>query len=358
MNKIILKALSCFSLISLLSCESKTEYCIEGNIDSLEGWIYLELDSRIKDSVFVNDGSFRFEGVQKTEVSGKITNNHSLFVYLIPDTKEIKINGSMEDWTTIKVTGSPMTDKNIMISDELNKICENVFQFKGETRDSLYKSYKNEIKKVISENKDNVIGVLLLERNAYYLGPEQVIEVGLNLSHDMQEMQTFKDCKSVAEKQISTRAGNKFIDFQLNDTIGNSVSLSDILGKEKLVYLDFWGSGCRPCIRTFPRLKEIYDKYSPLGFEVVGVSLDENEWAWKNMINKQQLPWINLSSLQGWTCPVAADYGVTWIPKGFLINSEGIIVKDNIYPEPLISVLDSIYGVNIGETLIDRGGKD
>ena len=143
----------------------------------------------------------------------------------------------------------------------------------------------------------------------------------------------------------------------MNDTIGNSVSLSDILGKEKLVYLDFWGSGCRPCIRTFPRLKEIYDKYSPLGFEVVGVSLDENEWVWKNMINKQQLPWINLSSLQGWTCTVAVDYGVTWIPKGFLINSEGIIVKDNIYPESLISVLDSIYGVNIGETLIDLGIK-
>ena len=336
----------------------RSEYCIEGNIDSLEGWVYLDLRYGVKDSVFVNDGRFIFKGALETPTTGEIYNTNRLFLFLIPDSKEIKISGSMEDPTSIKVTGSPLTDKRKIKSDELDVVLSKVYEFTGEKRDSLLIIYNKEFKRVIYENKDNLVSLMLLIEHSYYQEPEHLVEFGQVLSSEMRKSPIYQNIKSVAEKQIITKAGNKFTDIQVNDTIGNAVSLSDILGKEKLVYLDFWASWCGPCIRKLPELKEIYNKYSPQGFEIFAVSLDDNEDAWKNMINKHQLPWINLSSLDGWKCPAAVNYGISMIPKGFLINSEGIIIKDNINPESLVSVLDSIYGVNIGETLTDRGVKD
>jgi peroxiredoxin len=62
--------------------------------------------------------------------------------------------------------------------------------------------------------------------------------------------------------------------FELPDLDGNSVRLSDYLGKD-VVFLDFWASWCQPCHAEMPHLQTLYDKYRDRGFIVLGIAMDD-----------------------------------------------------------------------------------
>jgi peroxiredoxin len=62
-------------------------------------------------------------------------------------------------------------------------------------------------------------------------------------------------------------------DFQLETLTGETVRLSDHLGKE-VVLVDFWATFCEPCLASMPHLDALYKKYKDKGFVVFGVSID------------------------------------------------------------------------------------
>src|SRR5450755_741832 len=51
------------------------------------------------------------------------------------------------------------------------------------------------------------------------------------------------------------------------------LSLGDLKGK--VVLVDFWGTFCEPCKKSFPKLQDLYTKYSASGLRIVGISEDE-----------------------------------------------------------------------------------
>ena len=72
----------------------------------------------------------------------------------------------------------------------------------------------------------------------------------------------------------------------------------------------------------------MYDKYHDKGFEVISISLDDKRDNWLQAIATHQLPWIQVSSLQGWKCPVVQKYRVSAVPAMFLLDAEGRIVSN------------------------------
>jgi peroxiredoxin len=56
---------------------------------------------------------------------------------------------------------------------------------------------------------------------------------------------------------------------------GRSISLKRLRGK--VVIVDFWGTFCEPCKKSFPKLQELNAKYSDSGLEIVAISEDEAE---------------------------------------------------------------------------------
>ncbi len=128
--------------------------------------------------------------------------------------------------------------------------------------------------------------------------------------------------------------------IELPDSSGQTLTLSDIKGKYTLI--DFWASWCGPCLLQIPDLKESYAAFHDKGFEIVGVSVDNNAKRWKKSINKYDMAWPQISDLKGWGSEAAADYNVTFIPFNVLIDSEGKIIAKNLHSKALKKKLSEL----------------
>lgn len=109
------------------------------------------------------------------------------------------------------------------------------------------------------------------------------------------------------------------------DLEGNPISLAEYRGK--VVLLDFWAVWCGPCLGEIPRIKRVYEKYHDNGFEVIGVSMDEDEAVLRAYIHENEMPWRHIFDGQRWSGHLVEQYGVRSIPAPFLIDREGKVIS-------------------------------
>lgn len=138
--------------------------------------------------------------------------------------------------------------------------------------------------------------------------------------------------------------GSKAPELELESPSGKKLKLSSLKGK--VVLIDFWASWCGPCRRENPAVVKMYGEYKDKGFEIFSVSLDKDKAKWEEAIKTDQLSWSNhVSDLQGWQSPAAKLYGVTAIPKTFLIGKDGTIIAKDLRGEMLEKKIGEVLGV-------------
>lgn len=114
-------------------------------------------------------------------------------------------------------------------------------------------------------------------------------------------------------------------DFSATDIDGNPISLKDYHGK--VVLLDFWSTTCGPCIGEMPNVKKVYDAYKDTGFDVIGVSLDDDEAKLHDFLKVCDLPWRQIFTGEGWETPIRKQYNVRGIPSPWLMDKTGKIIS-------------------------------
>ena len=141
-----------------------------------------------------------------------------------------------------------------------------------------------------------------------------------------------RDLNDYITKQERLEVGHPFIDFTLQTKEGENVTLADVVAKNKLTLVDFWASWCGPCRHENPVVKAAYEKYHELGFEVVGVSVDQDGDAWQQAVDEDQLPGTQVRATEN---KVSQDYLIYYIPSNFLFDQNGTMVAKGLRGEDL-----------------------
>jgi peroxiredoxin len=120
------------------------------------------------------------------------------------------------------------------------------------------------------------------------------------------------------------KIGNVVPNIILPDTSGNEIDLSK-LKSEKILIL-FYASWCPHCQEIVPEIFKLYDKQKEKKIDVLAVSLDEKRVEWIKFIKDNNLNWLNVSDLKGWSGKAASDYYIYATPTMFLVDKARKII--------------------------------
>lgn len=170
--------------------------------------------------------------------------------------------------------------------------------------------------------------------------PRLIMLASKKMGAELPDSKYTKSIQATAKQLGPLVEGAMAPDIKLKTPAGDSLALSSLRGK--VVLIDFWASWCGPCRRENPNVKKIYEKYKDQGFEIYGVSLDNNASRWNDAIAKDGLTWKHVSDLAGWQSSAAKLYGVRSIPATFLLDKEGRIYKSGFRSHELEGLLQQL----------------
>lgn len=181
--------------------------------------------------------------------------------------------------------------------------------------------------------RNGVVGAMVAQRYIYEADYAELNDIYENVPVIFKDDASVVELKSRVDLLKNTQVGMRFTDIMQADTSGNSFRISSINGT--YILIDFWASWCGPCRAANPELVALYRDFHPKGFEIVGVSLDDNAQRWKAAIVQDSLVWPQMSDLKGWQNEGAAAYAIRQIPQSILIDGQGFIVQKNLTPAEL-----------------------
>ena len=212
--------------------------------------------------------------------------------------------------------------------------------------DSLQAIAARNHKKFIIDHVPSAISDMLFGRCMQEFNEQEQEEILKILGEKQPDFPVYKAIMEERKANESTAVGAQYTDIKLPAPDGKILRVSDFVTKNKLTLIDFWASWCGPCRAEMPSVVKAYTTYHKKGFEVVGVSLDEDKEAWLKAIDQLKMPWPQMSDLKGWKSEGAVIYNVRSIPSNVLIDQQGNIVAKDLRGENLANKVGELLGRN------------
>jgi peroxiredoxin len=159
---------------------------------------------------------------------------------------------------------------------------------------------------------------------------------------DSRQVANLKKQEEAKKIQDSLAVGSKFPDFNEKDLEGKPLSLANYKGK--VVLIDFWAVWCGPCVKELPHVLKAYEKHHDNGFEIIGISLDQDKAKLEAFIKENKMPWQQFFDGQGWKNKLSTQYGVNSIPATYLIDGKGTIIGKNLRGDALETAVAKALG--------------
>ena len=198
--------------------------------------------------------------------------------------------------------------------------------------------YNARVLDYVRANHDNLVGVALIYEGLMHLPYKQLKARYELLSEIMQNTPEGK----VASRRLnwlgSMQSGGQFLEFRLPSVSGDTIALSELKGKVKLI--DFWASWCGPCRAENSNLLRIYENYKDKGLVIVSISMDTHKKAWEEAIQEDKLPWLQLSDLKGIGKGIARQYNIQSIPQTYILDAENKVIAVGLRGKELEETID------------------
>ncbi len=352
-------------LLTIVACNNEAEtFTVSGVIGHapsktvvLEQLSYDSPQPTVIDSSSIDDkGMYKLSGSRAEEGLYVLSLNNQPAVILINDGSDIQVSFDIQHFTKPDVKGSSATEslynfihayfeKDSALSEVYSAL--DISMKSGIENDSLKAALQQkglqqmtDLNKLISEyiekNESPSAICFALDKARQSMN---ISELDALVQKAADRFQThsgivfFKNAIA-QQKQAETSTGSVDLlnqtapDLTMNTPEGKPLSISSFKGKYLLV--DFWASWCGPCRQENPNLVAAYKKYHTNQFEILGVSLDKSDGAWKQAIAKDQLIWPQMSDLKQWESEAVNAYHFNGIPYNVLINPEGKIIAQNL----------------------------
>ena len=344
------------------SMAQQVNYSVSGTYDKEGKKIYLidKLTSNVVDSFVVAGGKFSFKcSAEKDALMGIRAEDMDWTTLFFNDGTPVIVN--VND-STLK--GSPLNERLVKYDIEseapmkvyrakLSKMSQEEIEAHGEEiMGEINKVLDEQIAysvKVFEKESNSLIPLAFSELYFYENGVEEydeLVKKQLPFTSHPYLKKARDEVAAVMNQDDGPKAafiGQQFTDLEMADPDGKMHKVSELVGEGKWVLVDFWASWCGPCRQEMPNVLEAYNKYHAKGFEVVGISFDQKKEAWVKAIGQLNMPWLQLSDLQGWKCAAAPAYKIDAIPDNILIDPQGKIIGRGLRGKPLHKRLERIF---------------
>ncbi|MBE6336157.1 MAG: AhpC/TSA family protein [Lentimicrobiaceae bacterium] len=354
-----------FATLALASCSNKS-FKVNVELQNADGkMIYLQKlgeDQMTKiDSAIINNNTAIFDVAvaEPTAYYSLKIDDIRYPINFFSENYDVNIKGDIKDFDNISITASTAQqllnefnseiDKyNAQLSEAYNKYKEAsskndeaALALIEEEYDQISENQENYISLFISKNSKNFIAPYLVYNNRYNYELNELVDFVNNF--DIKEESEFsKKLNKYIDVLKRVDVGQPYLDFTQETPEGDMLSLSQLVGKSKLLLIDFWASWCGPCRAENPNVVAVYNDYHEKGFDVLGVSLDMKKESWIKAIEDDGLIWHNISDLKYWNNEAAKSYGISSIPSNLLLDENGIIIAKNLRGEDLRTKVEEI----------------
>ncbi len=209
--------------------------------------------------------------------------------------------------------------------------------------DSIFQDQQNYVRNFIDNNPGTLASLLVLNQGFgrkklfdekedldYFLKLDSALMTNYpgnkhTIDHHDRIIKIQREIRQNEKSLEKLKPGNKAPDFSMNDINGNTVSLNELKGKVVLIY--FWASWSAKSRQINRKLIDLYHNKKDDEFEVLAVSLDIHGKMWEGAVNLDNLDWINVNDMKGYSSPVKSLYQVPdKLPFFCLVDKEGVIV--------------------------------